>query len=79
MPTAALPLTDHIYTLRQGYPGSAQVLVVRANYVVVCYVTTDKDGKFPVTSPDHTLTLPTPVWNASEPQMIRRSTEEDLA
>lgn len=87
MPAPALPLTDHIYSVRiaaedRNPDEREQVLLIQANHVVVTYLLRNpQDGKFPVSHPaGHRIVLPTVSWNQiKDPKMLRRSTEEDLA
>ena len=86
MPAPALPLTDHIYSILVAHPDHPQdereeVLIIQANHAVVTYLPRNRDGKFPVSNPAGTwMVRVTLVWNDRlDPQMLRRSTEEDLA
>ena len=79
MPTATLPLTDHIYraALQPKNLDQTEVLVVKANHVVVTYLPRHTDGKFHLGDP--TFAYPTESWRKVEPELLGRSAEGDLA
>ena len=77
MSAAALPLIDHVYRVALPNGQDAEVLVLKANYVVVTYLPRRADGTFSLSDP--TFAYPTAAWGSREPKLLGPVAEGDYA
>ena len=71
MPTASLPLIDHVYR-----NGVEDLLVIQVNRAVVVCIPQNDERKFALGGA--TWTLPTVTWNKQNPTKLRRVASEEI-